>query len=575
MLGGPAVQPYLGPYRRVPRCLGTPAATGRSKADYLLVLVLVAVAVLIYLPKLMAVVLVDHDDVISIMTATCNQGNFINSPLRGHWADVSQWQQYWQLGSPWCFGQIESDMVHYDIHPPFYFWVLHIWFVLFGVSLVSGLALNLLVVCLTAVIIYVTCRVLAVSSTLSFLATLAWTVSLPSRTAISVIRQYSLFTMLTAALLLLAILWLQTKQSRYLFGLCVVLAVGFLTHFQFPIPTVVTVVCVTAILWRRRAFAEIARLVLAVVVAAVVFYVVEPGFMESVGRAHDQAQSFALPQLLQRTGAFITTTLQLFNPLDWSHPLPYGLLDWAQPQYVVINLLSITIGLGAAYLVVSTVVRAARSGPRGLDGWLTVRRLPICAGVLSLLTVFAMYVAFISPVHAIGLQYLHFVTPFLFVGVVRMVQDRLDAQDSPGVRWPRLVTALPVVLLLCAVLSSAVFVAHRSELEPVRDIAHADALIVDSHHEGVLPAILWHADPDTKVFVASQDVILANHPSAGPAVAAHEFYYVSSTAYENTPAKQEQVLQWLKSVRQSDGAALQQGVVPLIPLGGDVYRFTR
>ena len=557
------------------RSLVTTEATRRSKADYLLVLVLVAVTVVVYLPKLMAVVLVDHDDVISIVTATCNEGNFLTSPLKGQWVDVSQWQQYWQLNSHWCFGQIKSDMVHYDIHPPFYFWVLHIWFVLFGVSLVSGLMLNLVVVCLTAVIIYVTCRVLAVSSTLSFLATLAWTVSLPSRTAVGVIRQYSLFTMLTAVLLLVAVLWLEKKQRRYLFGLCVVLVAGTLTHFQFPIPAGVTVLFATAILWRRRAFREIAQLMVAVVVAAVVFVVVEPNFMESVLRARDQAQSFTSPQLFQRIGAVIPTALQFFNPLDWSHPLPYGLLDWSQPQYLVINLLSIVIGVGATYLVVRTVVRAIRSGPRGLDGWLTVGRLPICAGVLCLLAIVAMYVSFISPVQAIGLQYLHFVTPFLFVGVARMVQDRQDAQDNPGVRWPRLVTALPVVLVLCAVVSSTLFVVHRSELVPIRDIARADALIVDSDHFGVLPAILWHGDPHTKVFAASQDAILAKRPDAGPAVAAKEFYYVSSTAYENTRAKQEQILRWLRSLGHGDGAAVRQGVVPLIPLGGDIYRFTR
>ncbi|WP_262871791.1 glycosyltransferase family 39 protein [Mycolicibacterium crocinum] len=534
-----------------------------------------AVAVLIYLPKLMAVVLVDHDDVISVVTATCNQGNFLNSPLKGHWADASQWQRYWQLSSHWCFGQIQSDMVHYDIHPPFYFWVLHVWFVLFGVSLVSGLVLNLVVVCLTAVIIYVTCRVLAVSSTLSFLATLAWTVSLPSRTAVSVIRQYSLFTMFTAALLLVAVLWLQKKQLRYLVALCVVLVVGVLTHFQFPIPAAVTIVLVAAILWRRRSLRELAQLGLAVVVAAVAFYVVEPSFMESVWRAREQAQSFTFPQLFQRAGAVIPTALQLFNPLDWSHPLPYGLLDWAQPQYVVINLLSIAIGVGTTYLVVRIVVRAIRSGPRGVDGWLTVQRLPICAGVLCLLTAFAMYVSFISPVQAIGLQYLYFVTPFLFVGVARMAQDGLDAQDSPGVRWQRLASALPAVLLVCAIVSSALFVVHRSEFEPLRDIARADALIVDSDHFGVLPAILWHADPRTKVFAASQDVILANRPDAGPAVAAREFYYVSSTAYENTRAKQEQILHWLRGLGHGDGATVRQGVVPLIPLGGDIYRFTR
>ncbi len=129
-----------------------------------------------------------------------------------------------------------------------------------------------------------------------------------------------------------------------------------------------------------------------------------------------------------------------------------------------------------------------------------------------------------------------------------MAQDGLDAQDSPGVRWQRLASALPAVLLVCAIVSSALFVVHRSEFEPLRDIARADALIVDSDHFGVLPAILWHADPPrTKVFAASQDVILANRPDAGPAVAAREFYYVSSTAYEkNTRAKQEQILHWLR-----------------------------
>ncbi|MGI9125246.1 MAG: hypothetical protein ACR2JM_10925, partial [Mycobacterium sp.] len=92
-----------------------------------LVLLIAVIAAAVYLPKLATVGVLDHDDVISIIAATCNQGRYEQYIPSGQWVPASEWQQYWQMGRFDCFSLIGHDLAHYDIHPPLYFWLLHIW----------------------------------------------------------------------------------------------------------------------------------------------------------------------------------------------------------------------------------------------------------------------------------------------------------------------------------------------------------------------------------------------------------------------------------------------------------------
>jgi hypothetical protein len=543
-----------------------PEAVRHVKTEYWLTLLLVGSGIAIFLPKLAAVVLIDHDDIISVIGATCNQGRYEAAIPSGRWVSATEWQQYWQLDTFGCFEQISHDLAHYDIHPPLYFWLLHICFSVFGVSVMSGLVLNLGILLITAIIIYASCRLLSVSNFLSFVTALAWMLSLPSRTAIGVIRPYTLFSMLTALLLLLVILWLKSDQTRYVFGLGIVLTAGFLTHYQFVVPAGSATIFAVAILSRRHKYKEITQLLVAAAAAAFIFYLSHPDFLTSVWRADAQAQSFTLAGFLQRMVAVAGTVLQTFNPLDWSHPLPYGLLDWSHPLYLAINVLNLVLGAASAYLAMRLAIRAFKTRALTPDTTISVNYLPILTAVTSWSVIVAVYVFCVSPVHAIGLQYLHFVTPFLFIGVAQAAE--VFKETIPH----SVVVALPIVLVVSAIFATALFVGHRSEQQRILEIKNAEALIVDSDKIGILPTVLWYANPTTKVYAAMQDKLLTKFADLATTIDGKS-YFVSSDAYGNTSDKREVILERLSGLRYGNPVRQHAGVVPLIPLGGDIYAF--
>lgn len=536
-------------------------------SDRWLVLTLVLVGIAVYLPRLAAVVLIDHDDVISVIGATCNQGRYEQSIPTAAWVAASNWQQYWQWQGFGCFGQISQDLVHYDIHPPLYFWLLHSWFGVFGVSVTAGLLLNLVILVVAVIVIYAVCRALSVSAPVSFVATLAWMLSLPTRTALAVVRQYTLFSMLTALLLLLVVLWLTKRQDRYVVAIGVVVAAGLLTHFHFVIPAAVMLLFAAAVLARRAAYTPVLRMAGTVLAAVVVSLLLHPGFLESLERADRQAQAFTIAGFAQRVGSVLATTFQIFDPLDWTYPLPYGLLDWHNPVFIVVNVLNVLVGFVATYLVVRFAIKAARSRPRSLPGMISIEYLPAFTAVATWCVVVALYVLCVSPVHAIGLQYLHFLTPLLFVAVAQLAHARHH-------EIPHAVSAAVVpVLLVGALIGTSVFVWHRSEQQQVLDIRQADALIVDTAAIGVLPAVLWHADPGTAVYAAPQHELATNFPDLS--AAGDRLFYAASSAYDNTDEDRDRILARLEQAGYRNPTRVPARVVPLIPLGGDVWEFTR
>ena len=545
------------------------AARRRFKPEYLLTLLLIGLGVVVFLPRLMSVVLIDHDDVISVIGATCNQARYEQFILRGQWVNASEWQQYWQMNGSLCFADIRDSLANYDIHPPLYFWLLHGWFSVFGVSILSGLVLNLVVLISTAIVIFATCRLLSVSNTFSFIAATAWMFSLPSRSAIGVIRQYTLFSFFTALLLLLVILWLKRGDRKYLFAISLVLAMGVLTHYQFPVAALAIVIFTIAILHKRNDRKSIAQLAGAGVAAFVIFYLVNPHFMESVWQADGQAQDFSLLGFGQRVGSVLATVIQLFNPLDWSHPLPFGLLDWQSPLFIAINILNLVVGAAAAFLafrIVRKYFRSIRSSPQQRGAIISVENLPILAFCASWSAYVAMYIFFVSPVHSIGLQYLHFTTPMLFVGVAHAAQ-----QCQPEIRrWVTI--GMPAVIVLGAVFATSIYVSHRHEQERIYSIQTADTLLLDSTAIGILPSVLWHADPNTKVLASPQSDLIAQLPVAS-AGADQKLIFVNSTAYENSPEQRDSILHRLTELGYGDGVRQFSGIVPLIPLGGDIYVF--
>lgn len=534
----------------------------RHTTDSFLALVLIAIGVAAYVPKLAAAVFIDHDDAISVIAAACNQSRYASTTLAGHWAAAADWQQYWHMQSFGCFGQITHGLINYDIHPPLYFWLLHIWFCVFGISITTGLLLNIVFLSVATVAIYATCRMLSVSQWIAFVATLAWIVSLSTRSTVGAIRQYTLFTMLTALLLLLAVLWIQRKRWPYLAGMVAVMTAGLLTHYQFPFPLATIAGTTALLLWKRHARREVGHLALASAASVALFVAILPHFRQSVLLAHKQAQPFELINLPIRIGGSAFSVAQLFNPLDWFHPLPYGMLDWTHPYLAIVSLLNIAASIATFWFVLSLFRRYFKQNLTA-SSW-PLSHLPILSGLATLAMVTLMYVSFISPVHAIGLQYLNFVTPMLFVGIACAAECTLPTISD------RRATTIPAILIACAALATSLSVMQRAELVPIRGIGKADSIVLDSTRRGILPTVLWHAKPSTRIYAADQVDLLQKFPVL-PARTSGELVYVSSDAFGNTVQNRKGILKEFHQNGYSGAKRLTTGAVPPVPFGGRIY----
>ena len=91
---------------------------------------------------------ITHDESISYLAAAAKQGQFdaINAKALAPvttWVTAPAWKQFFQPAETLAFRQIGIDLAETDIHPPLYFWLLHIWVLFWGVHPWTGPFLNL------------------------------------------------------------------------------------------------------------------------------------------------------------------------------------------------------------------------------------------------------------------------------------------------------------------------------------------------------------------------------------------------------------------------------------------------
>ena len=100
---------------------------------------------------------IDPDEGISYMAATGHLGEYFavdeQSPY-GAWVEASQRKRFLQVERKFCFERIGSDLARYDIHPPLYFWLLHLWSLIIGIHLWTGPSLNILFSIITIPLLY-------------------------------------------------------------------------------------------------------------------------------------------------------------------------------------------------------------------------------------------------------------------------------------------------------------------------------------------------------------------------------------------------------------------------------------
>jgi hypothetical protein len=426
------------------------------------------------------------DDVMSYETATGHAAEYsallqTKAPPFGRWATAADWQRLWAIEDRFCFRRIAHGLAVSDIHPPLYFWLLHLWLLAFGVHARTGPLLNLPAAAITVLLVWALARELRLGRAGAAAATLVWAVSPAVLATFVFTRQYELLATLGAGFTWLVLRATDPRRAistPRLVALALIAAAGLLTQYHFALLIAAAVV---AAAWRlrdaprRRLFA----LVGAIAAGAGGHLLVYPHLLRSVQRAGAMGPDFAWAGVPSR---FFRSAQSL---LDFAGA---GASRW--------------IWVVAAIAAAASVMVRARggAGPRreaAADGGATAALLVFLL-VLGSATV-GLYVAFETPVHAMGPRHLSLIWPLLAVAVTALLW-----RTHPG-RW--------FACALCIAMLAGGLRWWRREAADDGDIfglasGAGESLLIDNAGRGTLPPVLWHLPPATRVFAASQARLL-------------------------------------------------------------------
>jgi 4-amino-4-deoxy-L-arabinose transferase-like glycosyltransferase len=496
----------------------------RSPAVVAVIVTVAALAIVLHGLELASLRRVSHDDTISFLAATGHQGEFQRivdeerDPV-ARWVPASRWQAMTRIDRPLPLLTIARDLGHHDIHPPVYFWLLHVWSLVVGVHLWTGPLLNVLLHVVTAVVLWRLARRVLGSPLAAWAVTGVWA-TLPAvvETAGSS-RQYSLAALL-AVLLASAVLRARDEPAAApIAAVAAWTALGMLTLFTFGLVVAgLAIVCVGDFLRtdRRRAAA---RCLGAFAVGGVVFLLGQPWLREVLARQRDQAEVFTFERMLLRI----------------------RLLRQGLPSFAVADL---PVAAGLVLLVAAAVlaVLAWRARPPAR---------PLVFLAVWLPTTLALaFLAAVSPGAAWQARYFSIALPFVAF--------------LPAAAWPALrvrvagvrpVAAIAVAVFVAAAVVNTSAFATAANAPPAETLDGPDPAVLDNLARGVLLRILWDAPADLPVYAADQATLLATTdrwlrcPTDLPCHA-RPVTLATQVQYEATAAGQQAVLSAAREVRR-------------------------
>jgi hypothetical protein len=480
--------------------------------------------------------LMTNDEGWSYLAAACREGDYESRIRRDHlapygvWASAGEWRGFLQPAETCGFRTISNDIAQWDVHPPLYFWLLHLFVLVFGPQFWTGPLLNLFLDAGTAWLIFIIGRRAFDSDRLGVAASLIWLVSPAVLAASWEARTYPLVMLLSTGLFLIAASYALSESRRrvgHLIGLAVLTCLGMLTHYHFAIALAG---CCLLLAWRLLP-ADIGRLALAclaVAIGCVSFIAIHPEFYLAFGRMGPK--SFTLAEFVPRS----TTVLQTLSEF--------------LVQYERIPTLAVYLVF--ALLAVAAVGRRWRSNPaqnrvdRAAQIW---RSAIVWQGAWILLCVGGLYIAGASPVHAMGSKYLSLVWPFFALGLV------IFALQLPG-------SSRAWVATFC-VLIAAFGAEHATRWLRWADgrnddlVRGARSVVIDSVHPGILPRLSFYLGEDQPLLAADQHNLIA-HPEVAVKGLQAGGVLISVRAYANTTDGTDQLVDHLRKHHRVEDAKL-------------------
>lgn len=518
---------------------------GGTPARVLLVVALVAGAIL-RIGAAAGKTHLQHDEAITFLAATCHQGEYgrvVNDETRpyGVWVAVREWKRMLSVEHHFCFGQIAADLREDDIHPPLYFWLLHLWLLLTGAHLWSAPVLNTLLALAGGVVLYRLARRARFSPLVSSTAVALWMLSPGVLEVTAFSRHYELLALVSLLFVLTVQRFVQRAEGPAPIAkgppllLAGVTIVGFASHHYFAVlASGVTLFALLRLLRRSQRRAS-AALVAATGVGALVGMLIARPFYQMT-RQQGQRQPFDVGALPERLGAVYRTVLEFFL-----HPRVYDALPSALVAVVA------TAALIGAFVL---ALRDRAPSPSRPDLALPTFLVAWTWGWTVLL-----YLLFVSPAHAMAPRYLVYTWPFF-----AMLLAHLALRLPRGRRL--VVSGLLMGLLAVSTLRVGHFVQKRLALatSPV-PLARADRVLSGATGRGIFPTYAVHMRNDTRIYVAHPEDLAAHPQSWLPQITEGTVYIPN--ARKPAPPEESEVLRALANLEHP---VLRIGPSPL----GDV-----
>jgi uncharacterized membrane protein len=492
----------------------------------------IAFAVLILVVQAYSVQNISHDDGISYLAATGHQALYNNSSPSHQWTRAGSWQAFWTPDNFWRYGTISTDLATYDIHPPLYFWILHTWVSIFGVTLASGPLLNMLFHIAAMLGIFLACRILKCSTLTAGTAGLCWLLGGACLSVGAETRHYSALSANTA-LFIAALLYFYSRPALISsLLLCLAGAAGLLTHYQFILVILVCGAAAFVQFLLAKNYRPILLLASCLFLTALIFCALNPLFYQSFERQSAQAQPFSWNEVPGRLHKVITAFFEIFIPLRLSLIFSDLIIQLRFMLPVLVLIAS------CACLAVVIIKRQLR---KNILGWLQLPdSIPAVGTAACFCAIVILYLLCKSPRHAMGVKYLMLVTPILFIVLGQVIEAFYSKYHKFGL--------IIVLLLLASQLAygslTLIRVMRPSKMPAaISLLKDGDTpLVLDSAHRGVLPGILWHAHPDKPVFASRQDSLVKDFPVLPHAT---KLMFVSNDIreYGNTPEGRDSLLQ--------------------------------
>ncbi|MES2560590.1 MAG: glycosyltransferase family 39 protein [Bacteroidota bacterium] len=429
------------------------------------------------------------DETISYLCATGNQENFnsVAAQTLEEAVNTTTWTNLLSINEPYCFQRIANELSLSDLHPPLYFWLLHVYLLKFGYSLSAGVLLNIVLHLLSLVALFSLTRKLSFTPVAAATICILWALSPAALSVDFYARQYALLGLIHLVYAGSFLSWMQQPTKTNILLLVVCSTLGFLTHYSF-VYTAGGYFMFALFHYKKIGLSHIVALATTYIVAGLLLSLLHPHFAHQFQLQQQRAQSFEAIKLIARAGKTVLTFCNFFVPVLLLKQLLVSIPS---------KLLLVLAGLSSAALALCGWMM--RNRIRNLLLFIrsyTLQTISFPAFIacwISLVTIIP-YLLFITPFHSMGAQYLVCLYPFMAILLFKLI-----GQSQPQI------IIFCVVLLGGSCLSAYMFSAKQTSFIPLREqVREAGYIVCDKGDRRNIGRIIPYLQQDKTILINAQ-----------------------------------------------------------------------